>query len=458
MLESEETAKIALYAALWGVLLIAELWQLSRRNTVGLPFAFLLLFTVMHGGALVHLVDGYSHYDNAYLSSLRYSRSTVADGFEASFLAMLAASVGFMVGDATIKRNAGPLRANFTLERLKRGSLVVLGIGLAAFVIERLANDLNVPLAGFQAAFSSARNLFAVGGCGLILHDYLSGKRAMALALTVAFAAALPATFLLSTAILADSVAIAIAIFAFYLTLRTRKGRPFIRNVGLFAFVSLAMIVFSAGYLQSRSLLRDLLWESGGDAASAAGVVAQEAQAFDVNSVMEQSSLSQIDARLNQNIYIGLAIEQLAILPDTYENGKTIMLALLAWVPRALWPNKPERGGASMIEKHTTKKSAEGVTFGAGPIFEFYVNFGYWGIIVGFVIVGYVLRLLDLRAAEALQQADVLRSAQFHLTGLAMLQPLSELFFIVTSAASAFLLVAAMRYYWNRRTPVLRPR
>ena len=74
MIDLDPTNKIALYAVLWGCLLLLTLANLSgsRHRSTGLAFAFLMIYTAMHAGALVHLVEGYDHTFDPYLASWHY--------------------------------------------------------------------------------------------------------------------------------------------------------------------------------------------------------------------------------------------------------------------------------------------------------------------------------------------------------------------------------------------------
>jgi hypothetical protein len=96
-----------------------------------------------------------------------------------------------------------------------------------------------------------------------------------------------------------------------------------------------------------------------------------------------------------------------AIIKDTpdrvpFQGGWTLALIPIAYVPRLLWPEKPETtiglwitttyGSGSQIKSHT----------GPSWIGEFYLNFGVAGVVGGMFVMGLLLRLL---------QEAVLRSA-----------------------------------------------
>jgi hypothetical protein len=137
-------------------------------------------------------------------------------------------------------------------------------------------------------------------------------------------------------------------------------------------------------------------------------------------------------------------------MPDTYENGQTVVLALFGWIPRFLWPGKPERGSSEFLTKHSGKVVAEGSSFGAGPIFEFYANFGYIGVFFGFVVLGVGVRSLDIAANNNLTNGRMDRFVRYFLLGLTMLQPLADLFFTVTALGAALVLSLGLQFFGKK--------
>jgi hypothetical protein len=71
--------------------------------------------------------------------------------------------------------------------------------------------------------------------------------------------------------------------------------------------------------------------------------------------------------------------------------GRQLLGAVLFWVPRTLWPSKPvDTGtliGIAMQDRNVSL---------SGPLWlEFWIDFGYPGLIVGFAAVGYGANRLD---------------------------------------------------------------
>lgn len=449
MFEFDPTARIALCGVVWIAILILALRSLSTRGypTTGITFAFFGSYTSLHIGAFVYLTDGYDPTLDPYLASFGHTPTTVALGFEASTLAMLCALGGCRLADTLAgARQIGPVQARPPLSVFKNGAWILIAVGLCGTTLDIFFTDISSALPGFQALISSCRNLFVIGGVLLSWHETLAGRWRNAAALAVFFMLVVPAVVLVRTAILADSIFIGLAAFSFFLSVLSRRGQSsFLPNVALVASLAVAGFFFSAAWLEFRGDLRAVIW-NGGTFADAAESLSKGGKTDIQNSSDSsmQKTLYAIDSRLNQNLFVGLAIQKLDALPDTYEEGSTITLALLGWVPRIFWPGKPERGGAAMITKHTGKQTDGKTSFGTGLVFEFYVNFGYISVVIGFLAVGFLVRMIDALTCRALLFGQITFFAMYELMGYALLQPGVDLVFIVAGMAAAVVVSAIM--------------
>lgn len=76
--------------------------------------------------------------------------------------------------------------------------------------------------------------------------------------------------------------------------------------------------------------------------------------------------------------------------------GRQLLGTLLFWVPRSLWPDKPLDTGVMLAEYKEYN-----FTNISSPLWaEFYIDFGWVGMIIGLFLVGFFARRLDI-AAEA---------------------------------------------------------
>jgi hypothetical protein len=149
--------------------------------------------------------------------------------------------------------------------------------------------------------------------------------------------------------------------------------------------------------------------------------------------------LQRIDARLNQNFLVGAAVYQLG-QTQNYARGDTLWDALLALIPRALWPDKPiEAGSGNLVSRYTGIDFAAGTSVGVGQVMEFYLNFGTPGVIIGFIIMGVFVTAFDWQAAERLARYDLHGFVLWFLPGIAFLQVGGQLVEITASAAASLI-------------------
>jgi hypothetical protein len=124
-------------------------------------------------------------------------------------------------------------------------------------------------------------------------------------------------------------------------------------------------------------------------------------------SIANPEHLQPVDDRLNQNYLVGAAVRTTPSLVP-FRNGETIYSAVYAFIPRAIWPNKPVvAGSGSYVSDHTLISFAQGTSVGMGQVLEFYINFGMVGLVTGFVLLGMILRYVDIRFVEALTGNDL---------------------------------------------------
>jgi hypothetical protein len=109
--------------------------------------------------------------------------------------------------------------------------------------------------------------------------------------------------------------------------------------------------------------------------------------------------------RLDQNGLVGDAKVYLQQDAVDYARGKTFVDAILALIPRLVWPDKPTYAGSGDLVSHFTGRVfSEGTSVGIGQVMELYVNFGPMGLVAGYVVLGFVVSWLDDRAGLALWQ------------------------------------------------------
>jgi hypothetical protein len=105
---------------------------------------------------------------------------------------------------------------------------------------------------------------------------------------------------------------------------------------------------------------------------------------------------------------------------EPYARGATLQRVLVAIVPRAIWPGKPEiAGGSEFVAQFTgiTRPEDDTTSIGLPYQFELYANGGPWLVVIGLFFIGYVSGTLESRplppnpgSGTDITQADTLRT------------------------------------------------
>jgi hypothetical protein len=175
---------------------------------------------------------------------------------------------------------------------------------------------------------------------------------------------------------------------------------PAVIYIGLSAFVS---------YMGARNEIRSIVWSKNEITLSNRIQPVEDALIrnfawFDSSNLRHRMLIA---ARLNQNWLVGVAARRFDSGLQEYARGATLGTMVMALIPRAVWPEKPQvGGGAGVVHNFTGIKFARGISVGAGQVFEFYANFGTLGVIGGFLLWGWLLGRADLRIIESLCRGD----------------------------------------------------
>ena len=450
---SDITGEMWAILAAW-IVLLAAVFRLTIRSaagSIGLPLAFMFTMTFFYCGGFTYLVPGYSHAregGSAYLASYGFSEQTVLLGMFATLLGV----AGFTIGSwaAGMRQFTARLEAGARLQgapalavapKHRRALMSVLG-GFA--LLSFLLNGVPIALAAFQALTQVGRNaavVFICLGAALVVH----ADRGHSYARWVLLAAALPAVYLMLWGFVSYGF-ITLTIFAgFWLAvLASRRIGALVIGAGSAGIMYLLLSLFVA-WMTFRDELRAVLWDERADFAARIGAVLNAFGKTELLSPFNFTSLDVLNTRLNQYVFVGKAIEWHDLFPHLQLYGQSIALSLLAWVPRALWPDKPEMGGNRFVSDHTGMRFSDTATFGAGPVFEFYVNFQYAGVLVGFAVLGLILRSIDIRGSIALREARLLDFARWFTLGIAFIAPLTDFFFIASTAVASWLVISVLR-------------
>jgi hypothetical protein len=191
-------------------------------------------------------------------------------------------------------------------------------------------------------------------------------------------------------------------------------------GVSLAVFVGLSIFV---NYFGHRVEFRKIAWSGAStrERVSAAAAMFSDFHWFDPTDVTQ---LSALDTRLNQNYFVGTAAERIQEQQVAYLYGRSIWEGVIALVPRALWPDKPVFGGSGTIVAEMTGLDLDpNTSWGVGNVMEFQINFGTPGVVVGFLVLGFLFGWLDFKAAAADARGDMGKLILFFLVAVALIQP-----------------------------------
>ena len=115
-------------------------------------------------------------------------------------------------------------------------------------------------------------------------------------------------------------------------------------------------------------------------------------------SVFESIDISKTFVRDRNNLGLAKTSHIVESIPETlqYKYGGTMVVWLIAWVPREMWPSKPPIGGEAIeIGNKLYGTAISGVP--PGLIGEFYWNFGIMGVLFGCLLMGVLLKYVHIK-------------------------------------------------------------
>jgi hypothetical protein len=226
--------------------------------------------------------------------------------------------------------------------------------------------------------------------------------------------------------------------------------------IGTAVIVALGLTIF-VNYFVARDHLRSVLWSGAGLEARVQTVVGTFSRIEPLNLDNDQHATS-LDARLNQNYFAGLAAERLDQGWVDFLQGQSFYEAVIAVIPRAVWPDKPVVAGSGTIVRDMTglELSTE-TSWGVGQVMEFYMNFGWPSLVIGFALLGWLIGRLDWKAAIAERTGNAHTLLVCFLPAVALIQPIGSLVELFGGAAAAYLAGLAWSRAWVIYNSALQP-
>jgi hypothetical protein len=241
------------------------------------------------------------------------------------------------------------------------------------------------------------------------------------------------------------SAAIIIVLAA--LTISTRSYWRVVVGITVLTFLGLSIF---ASYFRHRDDIRSQVW-GGARLEARVDSVIDTARDFEWFDPANRTQLIAFDKRLNQNYFVGLAAKRIQLGQVDYLKGDSVWEGLLSLVPRLLWPEKPVFAGSpQIISKMTGLQLSPTTSFGVGNVMEFQINFGIPGVVIGFLLLGWLIGMLDRKAAVAESRGDLGTAVLFFLPCVAMIQPNGSIVEITGGPAAALVAAYGWKWVWNQ--------
>jgi hypothetical protein len=415
----------------WG-LLLAGFYYARRVRTVegtGLLAAYLISFCGLHWvGGLIRLFPWFK------------DRSLVATtlGLERSTYALAALIAGSLFISPLIARFVRARRGKAGYMPAPRLARIYLIIGVISYLL--LLTFIS-RLPSMAAVISAGEGLYVAGLC-LICWNAIQQKRAAGLLGGLALALTMPLITIITQGFMGYGAAAAVVVFSF---LGSIVSRWKIALIGALAcYLGLSVYVT---YMRDRTEIRTVVWGAQ-PMEERLNQIEQTFAAFEWFNPYDSAHLNRIDVRMNQNLLVGRAVARLSETQD-FANGETVWSALVALVPRALWPDKPVvAGSGDLVSHYTGLHFGEFTSVGIGQVLEFYINFGTIGVIVGFLLLGAILTTVDITAHARLVAGDHQGFVLWFVSGMGMLQAGGSLAELTASVAGGLITVAIVNRYF----------
>ncbi len=418
---------------LWFALLIILFFEARGKPSSGLTLIYVAQLSMLHfPGGMLLLVPWYEYYPRVWTFL----------GFQLTCFGLIAFVAGVVFArlvlpiPTTDSKIANPLAA-------KRLGALLIGTGIAfTFLISQVNFLFQIP--SVSAVLSAIWLLGAPGLC-IYMHAFiLNGERMPTHVYLIALG--FPALSIILLGFLGFGITYVIFIICFGIS---QKYFPKL----LIAFapaVAYVGISFFVNYYAQRGDIREAVWgeKSLSVRTDAVSVIFTDFQWFDPGDFFH---LKALDDRLNQNWIVGAAAESLEFGHTEFLNGESIGFALVAWVPRAIWINKPSVAGSGGIVGGLTGLTfAEGTSVGVGHILEFYGNFGDVSLYIGMFLLGFIIRAIDLRASAYLQKNDLIMWVRWVIPGIALTNVGGQLSETVSGVAAFIILGYLLQFAITR--------
>lgn len=432
---------LAIDLIIWLLVAIAIVighWRRSKSGT-GLILAYLLLFWLTHWlPALFYLMPWHTPY---------YEPALVKIGFHQSLYGIIALAIGVLL--------LGPLLSRFFRTRQQRPQTFVgktdsisvsetakiyIVVGIVSYFI-LLPPSRSIPT---LSAITFGLSRLTIVGLVLACWDAIQVGDSRSLTKWLFLSGLWPIITVVQQGFLKSGFDMFIVVFMFVVYFVGRRSRRFVVITTLLGYFILSGFVT---YMQNRPAIRNIIWNRSSTIGQRIEAVSSTATDFHLLNLTETEELRPIDLRFNQNVLTGSTVYRLTRGHVDHAKGETIADAILMVVPRAIWPNKPiRRGGSELVTRYSGVSFYGGTSVLPGQVMEFHLNFGTTGVVLGLLVFGIILSIIDESAARNIHNQRWKRFAMWYLPGISLLQPANFLVAITGAAVSGLVTITLVNY------------
>lgn len=402
-------------------------WLLRRdRISLGLPVAYLFSLLLIHvPGAIAHFISGNLLQDSEFTNA----------GIAFTAIGTVSFVVGVWLAQSSTAVTAYGHSTN-------TGQFALFCLAGGWFFTYALSPLRSIP--SFGAIIDKAGAVWMLGVMLGLRSAVQRGDRRQA-ALWLGALAVYPALMLLLGGFLSYGSTAIIVVLSVLVIATRRDWRVY---AGLMVAAVLSFHVFLS-YFENRDAIRAAVW-GGASFEERIDASLSMITDFKIFDAADEKQLTSLDQRLNQNYFAGLAAARIERGDVDYLYGRSVWEGIIAFVPRALWPEKPVVAGSpKVVSEMTGLVLSENTSFGVGNVMEFYINFSIPGVIAGFLLLGWGIGTLDRKAAAAERNGDLGRTILFFLPAIALIQPNGSIVELASGSAAAFLSAYGWMWAWN---------
>ena len=423
--------EIAFCVIIWFIviaIILKKYWK-KKVETSGFTYIYIVNF------AFIHLIAAFSY---ILPSNWSGNEALMAAGFRESTYAIVAFGLGNVVFAQFFVRSfhAPKLNNDINMDGAKLRSKLpglYLKIGIVCFFI--ISPGVTVPTV--TALIAMGGQLMVVGIC-LLAWQARCEKNMSKLRNWLILSLIFPFVSILRDGYLGYGAGMTIVIFIFTIRFFRIKSRVLIIGA-VCVYIGLS---FYQVYMRDRGKLRSLAWDGApySDRINALKDTLSKPEWFNP---LNSKHLERIEERINQNILVGSAVEYLRLRGHRYASGKTFWEAVLALIPRIFWSEKNVYAGSTdIVSQYTGLVFAESTSVGVGQVMEFYINFGRKGVIIGFLVLGIIIAVIDINSGHYLIMGNLQKFVLWFLPGIALCSTVGGSLVDVTASAGAGIVIA----------------